>query len=676
VEYNAFRQNITPGLIETLARQLGVTNESLEKLNTGFMCGGLREDNNRISQHAFTFPEMDANGSVIGILRRFWDGKKFMIVGSERGLYYCNDGLFANTHLPFLIVEGASDTAAGLSLGFPTIGRPSAQGGVAMLTELLTGHDVSVVVVGENDSAGISGMQSVHAYLSKHVASCQMLLPPEGVKDLRAWLHTGLTHDRLMEMIARSDVKPSSNILTSKRAIDLADAFVDSYDTQAGLLLRKLKGDYYLWSNGAYRLVDVETELYGDMHNFFRDKQIQRQTKKGVEVDEFDLTTAKIRDIMAAMNTRCPVDINPPGWIDNRTHPTAADVIAFPNGILDVEAYMNHEVKLITPTPKFFNTSVAGFDFNPTAKCLRWHKFLDDVFENDQERKDLLQEWFGYNIVADVSIEKMMILIGRSGAGKSTILDVLKALMGNQYCSISLEDMSGTFGMAQLIGKLAVIIGDGHVTAKTDAKRVLEILKSVSGGDDVSVNQKFKKAVGYKLNTRFTMALNDMPDLKDEALTLRRRLLMISFDKDFTANPDTNLKSKLVSEAPGIMLWALEGLRRLRKTGVFTEPKSCAYVKAEMERTNSPVMNFVHDSCVLENGAFVNKDQLYAAWKAWALEQDIAYTAKQKFGRQLCVVCPTVRPDRRTDKLGNRFATYENIRLSEWALFNNQTQGA
>jgi P4 family phage/plasmid primase-like protien len=669
MEYNAFRGNITTGLIETLAAQLSVTAESLNKLEAGFMCGGLKEDNNRISQHAFTFPEMDADGNVIGILRRFWDGSKFMVKGSERGLYYCNKGLFTQSHLPILVVEGASDTAAGLSLGFPTIGRPSAQGGLDLIVKLLKGHDISVVVVGENDPAGVSGMQSTHACLAQCVKSCSMLMPPEGIKDLRSWLTSGLTHEKLMDCINKLDVKPSTNILTSKRAIDLADAFVDTYDTPQGLLLRKLKGDYYKWTTGVYKQVDIETELYGEMHNFFRNKQIQRITKKGVEQEEFDLTTSKIRDIMAAMNTRCPVDVNPPGWLDGRQHPTTANVIAFHNGILDVEAYLNYEIKLIPPTPKFFNTSVTPFDFNPTAKCNRWHKFLEDMFGNDQERKDLLQEWFGYNVVADVSIEKMMILIGRSGAGKSTILDVLKALMGDQYCSISMEDMSGTFGLAQLIGKLAVIIGDGHVTAKTDAKRVLEVLKSVSGGDDVSINQKFKKAIGYKLHTRFTMAVNDMPDLKDEALTLRRRLLMIAFDKDFTANPDTSLKGKLIAEAPGIMLWALDGLRRLRKNGKFTEPKSCVHVKSEMERTNSPVMNFVHDCCAMETNSYVEKDRLYNVWKSWAKDQDMPWLSKQKFGRQLCVVCPTVRPDRRTLATG-RVATYENIRLSDWALLN------
>ena len=669
MDYNAFRSNITSGLIETLSTQLGVTAKALRQLEVGFLCGGCVDDKNRIAQHAFTFPEIDEHGEVIGILRRFWNGKKFMIEGSQRGLYYCNKGFYLKTDAPYLVVEGASDTAAGLSLGFQTIGKPSAVGGIERISELIKGHSIDIVVVGENDPAGISGMQKTHAYLSQYAKSCRMILPPEGTKDLRAWLSAGLTHDKLMDVITRSDSKASSNMLASTRCIDLADSFIDSYDTPEGLLLRKFKSDYYIWEDGVYHSIDKDTEMLGDMHRFFRNKTVQRETQKGIKIDEFDLTTSRIRDIFAAMNTRCPTTVSPPGWLDGRQHPSPSNVIAFRNGILDVEAYMRGEIKLIAPTPKFFTLARVKFDFDPTAKCPLWNKFVNEVFENDMDRAHLLQEWFGYNIVADTSFEKLMMFIGRSGAGKGTILEVMQSILYGQCVNISLEHMASQFGLAMLIGKLAAIIGDGHVTAKTDARRVLEVLKAISGRDGVPIDQKYKMATSYQLNTRFTMAVNDMPDLKDEALALRRRLLLISFDKDFTTKPDTKLKDKLVVESPGIILWALEGLRRLRTNDNFTEPKSSGHVKAELERTNSPVLNFVHDCCDLNTGSYCDKGAMYNAWKQWAKDQDIAWSNKQKFGRQLCVVCPTVRPDRRTD-INGRINTYENIRLSDSTILN------
>jgi hypothetical protein len=96
---------------------------------------------------------------------------------------------YAGTSLddPILIVEGGSDAAAGLDLGFLTIGRPSASGGVAHLRALL--GSLHVVMVGENDNgAGRIGAQSIGAALVGLAASVRIIYPPEGTKDLRQWL--------------------------------------------------------------------------------------------------------------------------------------------------------------------------------------------------------------------------------------------------------------------------------------------------------------------------------------------------------------------------------------------------------------------------------------------------------------------------------------------------------
>ncbi|MCC7388146.1 MAG: AAA family ATPase [Phycisphaerales bacterium] len=134
-------------------------------------------------------PERNQGGEIVGTSRRLPTGKKLAIEGSKRGLalrWPLDPYAGTSADDPILIVEGASDTAAGLDLGFETVGRPSATGGLADLSGLLAGRHV--VIVAENDKAGLGGAEKIAAGLAGVAASVRAILPPEGCKDLRAWL--------------------------------------------------------------------------------------------------------------------------------------------------------------------------------------------------------------------------------------------------------------------------------------------------------------------------------------------------------------------------------------------------------------------------------------------------------------------------------------------------------
>jgi len=102
-----------------LALQIGVRVSALNELRTGW------------DGKAWTFPERNGEGLIVGVTRRFEDGKKLCAKGSRRGLTY--SPAWPRVSGTILIVEGASDVAAGITLGLVTIGRPSNRGGRDML---------------------------------------------------------------------------------------------------------------------------------------------------------------------------------------------------------------------------------------------------------------------------------------------------------------------------------------------------------------------------------------------------------------------------------------------------------------------------------------------------------------------------------------------------------------
>jgi hypothetical protein len=133
---------------------------------------------------------------VIGWAIRRDDGQKVCKPGSKRGLtlvWPLDNYAGATADDPIFIVEGASDTAAGIGVGLDIVGRPSATGGLTHLVDLL--RDRHVCIVAENDTAGRRGADQLAAGLCGACASVRVIVPPTGIKDLRAWVVRGATHE-------------------------------------------------------------------------------------------------------------------------------------------------------------------------------------------------------------------------------------------------------------------------------------------------------------------------------------------------------------------------------------------------------------------------------------------------------------------------------------------------
>jgi hypothetical protein len=201
-EAERFKIALTSEQVQGLASQLGVTIDSLEALGCGWAdlvslrkmgaSGAGWQEN--YPNGAYALPER-SGGRLVGFSLRTLDGRKGAPagrVGAKRGLIIAPTLKGANG--PILVVEGASDVAAAMTLGLPAVGRPSNTGGVEALTKLLSGREP--LVVGENDQKddghwpGRDGAEHVARELAAHCDEpVRWTLPPAETKDLRAWLN-------------------------------------------------------------------------------------------------------------------------------------------------------------------------------------------------------------------------------------------------------------------------------------------------------------------------------------------------------------------------------------------------------------------------------------------------------------------------------------------------------
>jgi hypothetical protein len=211
-----FAAAVSDAMCEELAEALHVAPEALRYLGIGW----------NAEQRCWTFPERDGCDRVIGISTRYPDGHKGFLNGGHRGLYYPAGWQPSSGWL--LIVEGATDTAAGLTHGLNAVGRPSCRGGVKHLIELLhdSPADCNIVVVGEMDAKsdgswpGKDGAVDVANQLASQLARpVSWMLPPDSHKDLRAWLHHERTSSVFPEVV---DDEPSDDELDAFQPEEIA----------------------------------------------------------------------------------------------------------------------------------------------------------------------------------------------------------------------------------------------------------------------------------------------------------------------------------------------------------------------------------------------------------------------------------------------------------------------
>src|SRR5262249_17322499 len=106
---------------------------------------------------------------------------------------------------------------------------------------------------------------------------------------------------------------------------------------------------------------------------------------------------------------------------------------------------------------------------------------------------------------------------------------------------------------------------------------------------------------------------------------------------------DTNLTERLLTELPGILLWAIAGYQRLRQRGHFLQPKSGEAIRSDMEELSSPVTAFVKQCCELDAKAKILKQQLFRLWRTWCENHGHEPGSEATFSKNLTAAFPTVQ---------------------------------
>jgi len=294
---------------------------------------------------------------------------------------------------------------------------------------------------------------------------------------------------------------------------------------------------------------------------------------------------------------------------------------------------------------------------------------LNDLWGNDQESIDCLQEMFGYILSGDTRQQKFFNLIGPRRSGKGTINKVLVALLG-QHNTVAPElgELCDTFGLQPWLGKLLASFTDARAPERNRNAIVSQLLRIV-GGDTVTVNRKNKEAWSGYLPTRIVIYSNEVLQLTENSNALTGRMIVLRMTNSFYGKEDTELATKLERELSGIFNWSMVGLRRrLSRGGHFLQPKTGLELLEVMEELSNPIGTFFDDVLILQTDGEVDKDELFLVFKHWAHKKGINPGTDLSFKRRFLAATqdkPITSDLRRVG--GERRNVYRGIKLTDKA---------
>ena len=271
--------------------------------------------------------------------------------------------------------------------------------------------------------------------------------------------------------------------------------------------------------------------------------------------------------------------------------------------------------------------------YNPDApKPEQWLSFLDGLLY--PEDIVTLQEFIGYCLIPCNKGQRMMVIKGNGGEGKSQIGAVLGAMFGSNMKDGSIRKISeNRFARADLEHILLCVDDDMRMEALRQTNYVKSI---VTAQGKMDLERKGKQSYqGWMFARLLAFSNGDLQALYDRSDGFyRRQLVLTTKEKPADRIDDPDLAEKMKTEVEGIFLWAFEGLQRLvRNNFKFTESQRTKENREAVKRDNNNVYDFLESDGYIRLKAdmSISSKELYAIYRMWCDENNLMPLKSRSF---------------------------------------------
>lgn len=286
-------------------------------------------------------------------------------------------------------------------------------------------------------------------------------------------------------------------------------------------------------------------------------------------------------------------------------------------------------------------TKMAGTGYHKDAPCPKWTEHLGMIFGDDQELIRFAQELAGYALLAGNPLQVFPIWFGGGFNGKSVTVNTIRSIFGEYAISVAPETFyeanrnagGATPDLLKFRGTRFVVAIEGKRGRRLDEA----FIKQTTGGDRISARGLYQDPEEFDPTHLAIFVTNPKPKISGIEYAIRRRILMVPFTVQIPAEKRVvDYDKVLIEEAPGILNWMVEGLRRYYENGNrITIPAKVQAATDDYLTEMDEIGPFLLEECVLEDAAKTDRAGLYDRYHVWCNDNDVEPVSKERFAAVL-----------------------------------------
>lgn len=352
--------------------------------------------------------------------------------------------------------------------------------------------------------------------------------------------------------------------LSQMQASQKADVLIDHYDNN--LALDMLTNEVYLYKDNVWLMIS-EMDLKRELVQLFRQSNAH-YSEKG------------IKSTIDTMKLQIPLKGD-----------QARNLIGFRNGIFDLNdrAFKPH-------AKSHWLQSINNVDYvdsvtneNLELHAPNFYQWLSRSAKKDKIKMDAIKAAL-YMILANRYDWQLFIEVtGAGGSGKSVFAEIATMLAGkNNTVSANMEALEKPRERSLIVGQSLIILPD-------QAKYIGEGngIKAITGGDDVAIDEKYKKPYSAKIQG-VILAINNNPmTFSNDDGGISRRRVIFHFGEPVPANErDPNLKDKISAELSVIIRHLFNYFEDDSKAKSLLIKQQKSSEAIEVKRLTNPLIDF------------------------------------------------------------------------------------
>ncbi|WP_445222305.1 hypothetical protein ACKWRH_21895 [Bradyrhizobium sp. Pa8] len=277
-------------------------------------------------------------------------------------------------------------------------------------------------------------------------------------------------------------------------------------------------------------------------------------------------------------------------------------------------------------------------DYDATATCPWWEIMINDMFgdrdpQHQRELVGVVQELMGAALIDKKprALSKACVFWGIENRAKSGVLEVVTGLFGGNPIAASISSLDGNHGTMPFLRRAPWVL---HEAFNPGQWHFSSTVKAIVTGEPIGMNVKNGPYLTQVAHAPIFWATNHPPQFKEATKAIVSRMVVIEVTRAFSESKPIGAAAEAIkrgfskpgefvvaTELPGILNWAIAGLKRALERGAIATTESIAETAKAIHEDSNVVAGFLSECVEFDPNKRLKTNDFCLAHSAWWSEQ-------------------------------------------------------